>query len=432
MGIHRIINAWRLHTLTQRLRREAFIHRLLEFRRKQLGYYIAWVPWRHIVHTNQLGRALMLHRHRSLQKQTWSRWLEHQAQRSVIRAKWARIPMLLTHRILFPFAMKQWYLATHQRLSIARPWIMRYVWNQKWKKLLLAKRFARYVLLVKRWKVWCNFIQWRKQRKHTFHRRFHVLHRIVRKQFVVKYHNALQHAWKQWMKKIHSPQLPNHHHNAIVLAKALQKHNAIQSLCLSQAGQVMLFHNIHPLSWPWIQSLSVQQRRKLPRLEIIRAALWHRYIAPLEIQDLRIKREYQRRQRIYQRILREQSRRDQSEGYVDYMSRGNMTEDVEAAVKNNKEREKLGSLRERMAAVLTPATSLGRYRSELSRAKVMEEAQELYGSIEEHQKDEDFLAKEEEDAEGILALRMKRHPTAKWISQQYIGLRENFFESATS
>ncbi len=62
----------------------------------------------------------------------------------------------------------------------------------------------------------------------------------------------------------------------------------------------------------------------------------------------------------------------------------------------------------------------------------MEEAQELYGSIEEHQKDEDFLAKEEEDAEGILALRMKRHPTAKWISQQYIGLRENFFESATS
>lgn len=430
-------NAWRLHTLAQRLRREAFVHRLLLFRRRQLGYHIAWCPWRHVVQTNQLGRALVQHRHRQLVAQCWSRWSQHQAQRTIIRAKWARIPELFTQRVVYRWAWKHWYIATHQRVAVARPWVLRYVWQAKWRALMQAKRFARYVQLVKTWRAWGHFVRERQQRQATFQRRYVLLHSIVRRQLWLKYQHSLRHAWMRWQ------QLRAATHR-VHRTSRVSSQNWLQTLCLSQAGQVMLFHQVRPLTLHQLAALDSKDRRRIPRLEVLRAHLWQRQIAPLEVADSRQRREQARRLRIYQRILREQARRDRSGG--DAAAGAEDATTAAATMTLGAQR----SLRERMAAVLTPGTSLGRYRSELSRAKVMEEARALYAhtgttatvssmytddSLDEAALAEDdtawYLYDADQQTNTHRGGRL-RNATTRWLSGQYIGLRDDALAAAVN
>jgi hypothetical protein len=445
--VHRLVNAWRLFMLAQRLRREAFAHRLILFRRRQLAVHVSFLPWKHVVRTNRLGRALAQHRHQHLVRLCWFRWLRHQAQRAVIRAKWQRIPDLLGQRLLFPWAMKQWYIATHQRLAVAKPWITKFVWVKRWRALLLAKRFAKYHMLIQIWQAWQRFVAHRRRLARSFRRRWHLLHRIVHKHLVSKPRVAVERAWQRWQLLTRPPresELLKENRGSHNQYYVRSEHNVLQSLCLSQAGQVMLFHNLRPLPVSLFRlPTPYAVTRKLPRVENIRAFLWHRCIGPLEIADERARREYARRQRLYQRILQAQGRRDPSCAALPaYMDLPTWTttakEGVTATTASRNLPSDQRSLRMRMAEVLTPGTSLGRYKSELSRTKVLDEAQSLklhsvapragggHDDVDETS-GQDWYLHEQYHAQ---TLKNIGSPTMKWLRQQYIGLDENVIAAA--
>jgi hypothetical protein len=206
----------------------------------------------------------------------------------------------------------------------------------------------------------------------------------------------------------------------------------------------MLFHNLRPLPVSLFRlPTPYAVTRKLPRVENIRAFLWHRCIGPLEIADERARREYARRQRLYQRILQAQGRRDPSCAALPaYMDLPTWTttakEGVTATTASRNLPSDQRSLRMRMAEVLTPGTSLGRYKSELSRTKVLDEAQSLklhsvapragggHDDVDETS-GQDWYLHEQYHAQ---TLKNIGSPTMKWLRQQYIGLDENVIAAA--
>jgi hypothetical protein len=345
--------------------------------------------------------------------------------------------------------MKQWYVATHQRLAVARSWMVRFVWVQRWRALLVARRFAKYHRLIQIWQAWRQFVAYRRGVARSFRRRWHLLHRLVHKHLLIQPRRAMKRAWQRWQQLVvvacvgemgrYSP------------CHVRGEHHVLQSLCLSQAGQVMLFHNLRPLPVSLFQSPTPHAvTRKLPRVEKIRAFLWHRCIAPFEIDDECARREYLRRQRLYRRILQAHGRRldgtnthETAAATTPATSTTTTTTATTTTTTSRIQREgdDRRSFRIRMAEVLTPATSLGRYRRELSRTKVLEEADSLKlrhsADARREARDDDHEGHRRHDDDWDLHERYQVQtwknvgsPTMKWLRRQYIGLDEDVIASA--
>lgn len=359
---HCVLNAWRLHALRQRLLRQAFATRLTLWRRKHL-YTSHFQPWLHVLRVNQRGQYLANSvRHQRLVQLTWRHWRWKQAHRQELRTRLSNVEILLRRYRLFPWAFRQWYVATHQCQSIGRHWVTRHAW-QHWHQLLKARRFYKYRILYLVVHQWRRLHQQSRQRRLGSQRRYHLLHRLVHRHLLVRYQRALRRAWALWWRyaKHEFQKIQNSILSASSSSPApslLNSSNtsslsepALQTLCLSQAGQVILFRNLRPVALSTLlHVLPTQYGRAAPRAEIIRSALWARYVAPQETYDaqMRRQRDLQRRRYVQRIRMIDPSALSATEAATAGSATGT----------SGDPHHQYQSLRQRMSAVLTPRTQL--------------------------------------------------------------------------